>query len=245
MRLIVIAAGWLMVGPQLVRAADAVAVVEKAIQATATSDLRLNRLTTVVRTDRGSLFLPTGTIVVERTAYLNPPDRIKYEAHLTTGGDRQAMIIVLNGLTGWQRSAGHVKDLGIAEADAVRDSDADAWSLVTLLPLRQKGTRLTALPPITVAGKQLAGVNVARPGRPDAQLYFASTGLLSKMKVKVREAGVETAREWDLGGYRAFDGIKLPTRITVSLNGRKIEDWTISGYRFPDKLDDKLFAKPK
>ncbi len=246
MRTRLLAVGLLALIPAAGRADDAAATVERAVVATANSDLRLRRLETVVRSDRGTLFMPVGEVPVQRTAYFSAPDRLKYDASLTIGGQRQAMVIVLNGLNGWQQSGGEVKDLSAGQFDAVRDGDADAWWLATLLPLRQKGATLKALPAVTVGGKPANGVSVSRPNRPDAQLYFsAETGLLVRVRVTMRETGLDSVREVDLGSHRDFDGIKLPTRITVTQNGRKIEDWTVEGYRTPDRLDDKLFAKPK
>ncbi len=246
MRIVVIVAGIVTLAPQLGRADDAVAIVDKAVQATATSDLRLNRLANVIRADHGTLFMPAGDMAVQRTAYLGIPDRIKYDSTLTVSGQRQSMVLVLNGLTGWQQSNGQVQDLIPAQTDGLRDGDADTWALITLLPLRQKGTTLKALPAEKINGKPTMGVNVTRPNRPDAQIYFdAASGLPLKVKVKVRGGGLETPREVDLADYRDFDGIKLPTRLTVTQSGRKIEDWTVQSYHYPDRLEDKVFQKPK
>ena len=246
MRTVLLMAGLVALTPQFARADDAAAIVEKAVRATANSDLRLNRLATVIRTDRGSLFMPSGEVPVQRIAYLSAPERVKYEATLTVNGQRQAVVMALNGLAGWQQSAGQVQVFVPAQADAMRDGDADPWALVTLLPLRAKGTTLKTLPSKTVNGKPAVGVTVMRPNRPDAQIYFAAdTGLPIKVTVKMRETGLESTRDWDLAEFRDFDGIKLPTRITVTQGGRKIEDWTVQDYRFPDRLDDKVFQKPK
>jgi hypothetical protein len=246
MRTALIAAGFIVLAPVLARADDAVAIVDKAVQATANSDLRLRRLESVVRSDRGTLFMPGGDMAVQRTAYLCPPDRVKYDATITTNGQRQAMVITLNGLLAWQQTDGQVQNLLPAQADSIRDGEADAWALITLVPLRKKGTTLKTLPAETINGKPAVGITVTRADRPDAQLYFdAASGLPMRVKIKVREPGLETTRQVDLGEYRDFDGIKLPTRITVSQNGRKIEDWTVQDYRCPDRLDEKVFQKPK
>jgi hypothetical protein len=246
MRMVLLTAGLITLVPQFARADDAEAIVEKAVRAMANSDLRLNRLGNVVRTDRGSLFMPGGEVPVRRTAYLCPPDRIKYEAILTVNGQPSATIMALNGLTAWQQSAGKVEDLIPAQTEAMRDGDADPWALVTLLPLRAKRTTLKILPTKTVNGKNAAGVTVKRPNRPDAQIYFAAdTGLPLKVTFAMRDTGLESNRDWDLAEYRDFDGIKLPTRITVTQNGRKIEEWTVQSCRFPDRLEDKVFQKPK
>jgi hypothetical protein len=245
MRSVLLPLAIVALGPQLGRADDAVYIVEKAIRVTANSELRLNRLATVVRVERGTLFPPAGEISTQRTAYLASPDKIKYEAKLDRGGRAETMILARNGLRGWKSGGGPAEDLTLIENDAL-EGDASLWSLITLLPLKQKGVTLKALPAEKLNGKPAVGVAIARPDKSDATMYFdADTGLPVKLTTKVREGGLEMGREVDLADYRDFDGIKLPTRITVSHNGRKIEEWSVQNYRFPDRLEDKVFQKPK
>lgn len=226
------------------RADDAAAIVEKAIQATAGSDLRLHRLDRMIRTDRGTLNLPVGEVQVQRTVYLSPPDRLKYDATLSGSGQPPVLVLTLNGVGGWQQAGGTVKDLTPNEFDVMQDEAYVQW-LITLLPLRQKGVAIKAVPGVTVAGKPAVGVSVSRPGRSDSQVYFdTASGLPVRVNLKWREGSLEVPREYQLAAYRDFDGIKLPTRITVLQNGKKIEDWTVQTYRTPDRIDDKVFKKP-
>lgn len=241
MRFVLVAAGFIALVPQSALADDAEAIVEKAVRAMANSDLRLNRLATVVRVERGAFYPPVGEIPTRRTAYLSPPDHIKYDAELTRGGQKGAMILAVNGVSGWKIDGAAPQELLREEKEGL-EGDLSTWALVTLLPVRQKGTTVKALPAKTVNGTKAVGVAVKRPDRPDAQIYFsADTGLPLKVTVETKGAN----RDWDLAEYRDFDGIKLPTRITVTQNGRKIEDWTVQSVRFPDRLDDKAFQKPK
>jgi hypothetical protein len=245
MRLALPALTFLALVPLTARADDATAVVEKAVGAMANSDLRLNRLRTIVRTERGTISLPTGDVEVQRTAYLNPPERLKYEARLTLNNQPESMTLTLNGVNGWQKSGPMLKDMTQGEYDVMQDENY-AWYLSTLLPLRQKGAVVKTAPAMTIAGKPAVGVSVARPSRSDVQLYFdGASNLPIKVKIKVREVGVEVLREYDLSGHKDFDGVKLPTKITILQNGKKIEDWTVVSYQTPDRLDDKVFAKPK
>jgi hypothetical protein len=245
MRTVLLAIGIISSAPQIGWADEAVAIVDRAVQVTANSDLRLNRLQNFIRTEQGTFSMPTGDTPARRTAYVGPPDRIKFEAVLTVGGQPQSVIVAVNGIAGWKQLSGVVENMSPAECDAAKD-EADAWALITILALRQKGVTLKPLPAVTENGKPAVGVNVTRPNRPDAQIYFAAdTGLPVRLTVKAREGGLEFVREYRLADYREFDGIKLPTRITVVRNGRKIEDWTVQSYRYPDRLEDKVFQKPK
>ncbi|HEY1378171.1 MAG TPA: hypothetical protein VGF55_15320 [Gemmataceae bacterium] len=244
MRTGLLAIGLLTLVPAAGRADDAATVVERAVTATAGSDIRLRRLDAVVRTERGSFFQPAGELPTRRIAYLALPDRIKYDATITVGGQPQSVVLAVDGVHGWKRMTGVIQDMASAEYDSVK-TDLDDWSLITLLPLRRKDATLKSLPAATVGGKPAAAVSVTRPSRPDAQLYFAAdTGLLVRVRFKLPEAGPNATRDVDLGEYREFDGIKLPTRIIVTRNGKKTEEWTVEGYQTPDRLDDKAFKKP-
>jgi hypothetical protein len=243
MRTVLLAAGAFLI-VSTVRADDATAILDKAVQATATSALRLHRLANVIRNDRGTLFMPDGEWTAERVATYALPDRLKYVAILTVAGQRRPTIMALNGPLGWQQSNGEVQNLSTAQADALRDGDLDAWSLASLLAMRDRGAKIQPLPATTINGKQAVAISLNRPGRPDAQLYFdAATALPLRVTQKIHQSAVE-ARQEDLDAYKDFDGIRLPTRITVYLNGRKAEDWTVQSYKFPDRLDAKLFVKP-
>src|SRR5215208_5482865 len=138
-------------GPGRANDVAAVTVVENAVRAMANSDLRLNRLSSVIRKESGTLNLPTGPAAVQRTVFLNPPERLKYEAVLDLAGQKQTMILALNGVNGWQKAGLTVKDLTPAEYDVMHD-EAYAWWLTTLLPLRQRDAAIKPAPPATIGG---------------------------------------------------------------------------------------------
>jgi hypothetical protein len=236
--------GVLFLAPRFALADDATAVVNKAVEVTANSDLRLNRIQNIIRSEKGAFYPPGGEAPAQRTVYL-APERIKYEAVMTGGGRRDPILISVSGVRGWKLQNGSVEDVSVILHDSIRD-EADVWTLITLRGLRQKDVKLRLLPGTTIDKKPAVGVNISRPDRRDAQMYFdTQTGLPVKLAVKVREAGLDVNREFAFGGYEKFDGIKLPTKITVTQNGRKIEDWTVTDYKFPDKIEDKVFEKPR
>jgi hypothetical protein len=245
MRTFLLAVGILIVASSLARADDSVEIVKKAVQVTAQSDLILNsRLQNMIRAEKGAFYPPDGEKPAQRTVYL-APDRIKFEAVMTGGGKKQPILLSASGVRGWKLMDGSVQDLTVIEYDAIKN-EADTWGLITLRSLRQKDVKLKSLPGATINDKPAVVVNISRPNRPDAQMYFAAdTGLPVKVAVKVREVGIEVAREYALAVYHEFDGIKLPTKVTVTQNGRKIEDWTVTDYKCPEKMDEKLFERPR
>src|SRR6202011_4293737 len=101
------------------------------------------------------------------------------------------------------------------------------------------------LPEAKVNGQPAAGVKVASKGHADAKLYFdAATHLLVKIERTTREAGLSLDKEYLFGDHKDFDGVKLPTRLTETLEGKKASELTSASYKFPSKPDDAAFSKP-
>jgi hypothetical protein len=53
----------------------------------------------------------------------------------------------------------------------------------------------------------------------------------------------EAAFEMRLAGYRNVEGIQLPHEITRAMDGRTIEEWTITGYKVNPSFKSNTFAK--
>jgi len=236
--------GVILIVPVGARADDATAIVDKAIRSTATSELILNRLSNVLRTERGVFHIPGGDIPADRTSFLNPPSRVKYEAMLTQGGQKAPFLLTLDGVNGWKSVKREVSNLTAGEMAAIQD-DRYVWYLASLLPTKRKEATLLLLPDAAINNNPASVVKLKMPGRPDAQLYFdKKSGLLVRISMQSSEPGVGD-RDWDFSDHKDFDGIKLPTKYSSTQRNKKIEEWTIDNYRYPDRFDDKLFEKPK
>ncbi len=226
------------------RADDAAGVIARAVRATAGSEDGLEKLRATIQTARGVIYLPGQDTPVERTAYVNPPDRLKYAGRMGPAGQQQPFAFCIDGLKGWQQLSGTVQDLSPLQYDAMQDEAYLLW-VTSLVPLRQKGFTLKSLPDTRVNGQPAVGVQVTHPGRSAVQLYFdAGSSLLLRAVYRAREAGIEVGKDYTYADHRDFDGLKLPTRITVLQNNRKVEEWRVEGYRFPGKIEDSVFAKP-
>jgi len=222
---------------------DAVAIVDRAIRATAGSEERLSKRKLCVRTDQGSMFLPAGTIPATRECHMNLPEQIKWAGQIGAPGLQQPFIFCLNGLKGWMLLNGGRNDMTQPQYEAVQDEAYFLW-VASLLPLKNKGVTLSELKESNVNGQPARGVKVEAPGRPAVQLYFEkANGLLVKGVFSVRESSGEVTREMLFSDFKEFGGLQLPTKMVTSQLGRKIEEWTVERYRFPDKIDPAIFAK--
>lgn len=220
------------------------AVLEKAIQAEGGAD-KLARLKAIVRTAKGELsFGGAAGVPATCEATLMPPEHARWSFELEDSGRKIPLVLAVNGGKSWRSGGGVVKDMTRLEAEEPRAEVYVTW-LTTLLPLRDAGFQLSPLAEIKVADMPAVGIKVARKGSPDVKLYFdKQNGLLVKAERKGKEAGITSNKEYFFGDYREYGGLKLPTRHIEMSNGKKMAEWTITGYKFPGRIEEKEFAKP-
>ncbi len=217
-----------------VRAGDretALALIDQAIKAQG-GEVGLTKAQTLVRMATGTFFLGGETGFTSETTF-GLPGRAKMVVKLDKGGQ---IIQVLNGDRGWSSAGGMVNEMPREGIDELREEVYVEW-LTTLVPLKKEGFTLTPVAAL--------GVKVSSKGHNDAILYFdKDSGLLVKFERQSREAGILAKKEYVLGGFKEFDGVKLPTKRTELLNGKKIAEVTSASYKFLSKADDAMFGRP-
>jgi len=200
----------------------------------------LTKAQTVVRTGSGTLFVGAEAAFTDEATFALP-GRAKLILKSDAFGQ---VIIVLNGDRGWRSAGGMVNEVPKEGLDEIREEAYVDW-LTTLVPLRKDGFDLAPAADKTVDGKPAAGVKVASKGHGDVRLYFdKASGLLVQIERQSKEAGIAATKEYVFGGHKDFDGVKLPTKRTELLNGKKFVELTATSYKFPSKLDDATFGKP-
>jgi hypothetical protein len=217
----------------------ALAVIERAIKAQGGAEA-LNKAQSRSRTGQGKLAvggdLPFTT---EETVQLPGRSRTVLEA----GGRRQ--IVVLNGDKGW------ILPLGGAAQELNKDffeelrEEPYVWWLMTLTPLQKDGFELKVLPDAKVKDQDAAVVKVSSKGHPDATLFFDKrTDLLIKIARRAKQAGVPLNKEYYYSDYKEFDGVRLPAKELITLNGKPLSEVTFTRYRLLSRIEDSTFGKP-
>jgi hypothetical protein len=230
-----------------VRADDrdaALAVVSEAIRAHGGEDA-LAKLQTFVRKSEGRMTVAGKEVpfAEEQTAQL--PVRLHRETEIRAAAQKLRVLLVLNGDKGWQSAGGAVLDVGAERLRELREDGYAQW-LNTLVPLmKDPAVRLAPLPDIKMNGETARGVKATSKGRPDVSLYFdGKSCLLIKTERQASEAGETAVREEAYSGYKEFDGVKLPTKIALTVGGKRFSDITEAVYKFPEKAPEGTFAKP-
>jgi hypothetical protein len=218
---------------------EAMAVVDKAIKAMGGAD-RLARSAKMTWSETGTYYgmgegLPyTGHYAIQW------PDRFRMEI-------KDVFLMVLNGDKGWVSMGGETTELSKEQMAENQEGHHGSY-LTTLLPLKDKAVTLTPLKEIKVGDRPAVGVKASSKGHRDVSLYFdKETGLLvkSEMRVKPQElGGKEVNQESWYSEHKEVGGLKVPMKLVIHHDGKKFLESTHTDLKFPDKLDDKLFAKP-
>lgn len=222
----------------------ALAVIDDAIRAHGGAD-KLAATKTMTRSSKGVMHLFGKENAFKADTAFQLPDRYRDAIVIEADGLKTPLTIVVNGDQGWNASAGMVAELGKTRVAEVREEMLYVVQLSTLLPLRDKSFELAPLPESKVLGLPALAVKVVSKGHSDAVLYFdKESRLLIKLERKAQEGGLGSNKEYYYRDHRDFDGLKMATKYIELMNGKKSIEMTIESYKFPEKIDEKVFGKP-
>jgi hypothetical protein len=219
----------------------ALALIERAIKAHG-GEAGLAKVAVSTRTNAGTQTQPTGEVSFTSTVTQGLPERVRMDIEAEK---RVKLVTVIDGDKGWvQPGGGSTIPL---DRDRLKEMKGEAyvWWLATLVPLKQAGLTLATVPEVKVDGKPALGVKVSGRGEPDAKLYFdQGSGLLVKIERRAPETGVPVNKEYYFSDFKEFDGVKLPAREVMTVNGRKWYEVKVLTYKFLPKVEDSAFARP-
>jgi len=227
-----------------VRAGDrekALEVVNAAIKAHGGEDA-LTKVQTAIRS--GNVSQPVGgkdiALIAEVT--LGLPGRFRLD--LMTVDKSLRVLSVLNVDRAWRASNGMAVELS---KDALQELQEEGYVelLATLVPLKKDVFDLAPIEGKMVNDKPTLGIKVSHKGQADTQLYFdKESGLLVKIERRTRTGGILLDKEYILADFKEFNGVRLPTRRTEFLSGKKAAELSAATYRFPARVDESAFVRP-
>ena len=113
-----------------------------------------------------------------------------------------------------------------------------------LLRFRQPGVKLSPLAEVRIGGKAAVGfkADTERPG----EFYFdKESGLLQKVVGEMTGPRSGKATVTLLySDYREVDGVKLPHRLAMSINGEPMSETVVSGVELLGKVENGVFKLP-
>lgn len=217
----------------------AAAVIEQAIKAHGGAEA-LNKARLRSRTGQGVVTLGGETrITTEETVRF--PDRCRVVVTV----ERSPIVLILNGDKGWTQAGGATQEM-TKESLKERQEELYVWRLMNLTPLLADEFQLKPLADAKVNDTDAAVVQVSHKDYPDAKLFFdKKSGLLVKIARRALEAGVPVGKEYLYSDHKDFDGVKMPAKEIIKLNGTvKMSEVTFNNYKVLSQVEDKLFEKP-
>jgi hypothetical protein len=155
--------------------------------------------------------------------------------------------LVLNKGKGWVVANGQTTEMDKDQLEEQKEELYANW-VTSLVPLKDKAYKLTAVGDAEVDKRPAVGIKVSRAGHQDINLFFdKDTGLLVKTerRVKAREqGGMEVNQETWMSDYKDVEGIKVALKFTIKRDGKLFVEGEDSDLKLLEKLDDSVFAKP-
>lgn len=225
-------------------AAEARAIVDKAIQATG-GEAELSKFKAFTAKMKGDLYVQEMKVAFTAELATQGADQEKITLNLDIAGQRLVIVQVLNRDRGWVKVGDETTDMDREKlAEAVEEAHV-GW-VASLVPLKDNAFTLATVGEIRVEDKPALGVRVSHAGRRDVNLFFdKATHLLvkSEARVKDEETGKEMTEETFMSGY---DGKNVQSALKLKINrdGKLYLEAELSDVKLEDKLDDSVFARP-
>lgn len=243
MRRVIIALGIVAIGPR-VGAGEVSDLLAKAAKVTAGSDETLAKRKYMAIRQTGVIYLPNGAAISARECTFALPDRAKWAGDMRQPTGAIPFVVVLSGFGGWSKLQGQLADLSPRQYEGLQNEAHTLW-LAFALPRTSRSIVWSLEADSKVDGRATRTLKAVSPGKAAVTLSLdKETGLVLKAAYSGTESNLPVTKEYIFSGHKDFDGQRLPAKVQVTQNGRKIEEWTNDSFRFPAKLPDKEFAKP-
>jgi hypothetical protein len=223
------------------------AVLDKAIKAHGGED-KLAKLNVTRVKAKGTVNIQGQDVPFSSDSAVQLPNQERNDLQLDLAGQKVTLLQIFNGEKGWLTlPGGQIREITGDQLDEMKNSAYANW-IESLLPLtKEKEFTLTPLADVKVKDKPAVGIKVQAKDRPDVKLFFdKESGLLVKTERDGKdETGNVVRLESTYSDFKKVDGLMQPMKILANRDGKKFMDIEVTEMKFPDKLDSKLFAKPK
>jgi hypothetical protein len=242
--------GLVLAAPLVARAddeADMKALIEKAIKAHGGAE-KLSKNKASTSKFKGKFYGMGDGIDYAADMSVQGQTQMRFDLSFETNGMKFTIVNVLNGDKGWSSFNGKTDEMS-KEAIAEGKEDLYFGWVSALYPLTEKDFKFSPLGDSKVGDKEAVGVKVSRKDHRDVNLYFdKKTNMLLKTEHQSKDVmggGAEFNRETYYDDYKDVEGTKQPHKIVINRDGKPYVDAEITEIKPTEKLDDKVFDKPK
>lgn len=221
---------------------SAEAVVKKAIEAHGGAET-LKKFPAGQATYKGEMSLFGMDLEFTAKLVYQLPDKMRMEIDTEAGGQKLAIVQVVNGDQAVNQVNGANVPLGEAEKKELLQA-AIIQDITQLTPLLEgEKYKLSAGQPT----EESSVVIVKAEGLTDTKLHFdKKTGLLTRLERKGLAPSMAEPTEVNevtvMSDFKKFDGVMLPTKITVTHDDKKFMTMTVTDAKLLEKADAGKFA---
>jgi len=110
--------------------------------------------------------------------------------------------------------------------------------------LTDKSLEVKSLGESKINGKAVLGIAVTGKGTKEVKVFFdKTTHLMSNVEFMASDmGGGEVKREITVSDYKDVQGVKISTKTSMTNDGKKFLDSSVSETKLLEKLDDKEFS---
>jgi hypothetical protein len=172
---------------------------------------------------------------------------VRWETELS--GDLNATIVLgMAGARPWiSGNGGKPATVSADVAEAFQQGFLALRVAEELVPLKDKGWKLSHLGQVKVGSALAAGLKASRAGKPDIDLFFdLKTHLPIKAEIRLKKPGEEAEMTLTglFSGYKKFDGRMHFTSLVVEQDGVKVLEMTRSEIKAGERVDAGTFERP-
>jgi hypothetical protein len=172
-------------------------------------------------------------------------DQIKMDAHLEAGGMARKATLVFNSDSGWIK---HEDKADEAPKELLQFMKNFAFALripQLLTQLQDKEFQLSPLGEMKIDNVEAVGFKVAHKNYKDVSVFFdKKEGVPIKTEIILTDPqSKELTIECLFSDYKEFEGVKLPGKITLHVEGKEFVS-EMGEIKPVDKMDDSVFGKP-
>jgi hypothetical protein len=234
----------LMVGTPL--ADEATTLLDRAIKAQGGEE-KLNKA-------QGATFQVKGTADIEGMkaelggdVSTQGANNIHWNAAFTAMGRTENGTIIITSEKIWAKGGNREAEEAPKEVAFIRDVFRTIRLCQNLSTVPGKDVTLSHLGELKIDKQTAVGLKIATKGRPDIDVFFdKETHLPLRAEVRVTEPGQanEVLYAFFFSDYKDVNGIQCASKMTFKRDDKTTMEVEFSEFKFMEKLDETLFAKP-
>lgn len=191
----------------------------------------------------GDAIVNAGRIVqIAGTWAIQPPDTAVVSTFDVSRGPEAMRALIVAAPRGWLVTGESFEPMPATMLANERD-EFYLYDVMRLVPLRDPGVTLTAIPPDSAG---YAGFRAERAGRPAVDVHVDRSGRLAHLRTRVPDpaGGTPILQDIWLEGVIEASGVRWPRDLRIFLNTQPFFALTLRTLRVHDRVEDPRLRGP-